>query len=247
MARYFASPSFLPPPSPHPPRSASSRPALATPSRTWCSPTLKSAFALWAHVPRIGDALGSLTLHTLIAPPPAPIRFPHGLADLAAYFHSLGLLAGIYTDVAHLTCAGYEGSGPGPDNLEGHWPLDALTYAQWGFDMFEADFCNTGGLPANYTAFALYSAARDAIAAATAATGRVIAFYQCNWGEQSPWEWGPQTANLFRNTGDICAPGEIAWGRILSNFDNTIVHSNTPGAAPGLPGTGIGAWNDPGA
>lgn len=63
---------------------------------------------------------------------PDPVKFPFGLANLAAFFHSQGLKAGIYTDVAHLTCAGYEGSGPGPDNLAGHWELDALTFAQVG-------------------------------------------------------------------------------------------------------------------
>ena len=83
---------------------------------------------------------------------PDAVKFPHGLADLADYFHSKGLKAGIYTDVAHLTCAGYEGSGPGGAfPAPGHWPLDALTYAQWGFDMIEADFvsaeyqCGGGG------------------------------------------------------------------------------------------------------
>jgi alpha-galactosidase len=175
---------------------------------------------------------------------PDPIKFPFGLANLADYIHSKGLKAGIYTDVAHLTCAGFEGSGPGGAfPAPGHWPLDALTYAQWGFDMIEADFCNTGGL--NYTALELYTMARDAIAAATAATGRVITFYQCNWGAEEPWNWAPEVANLFRNTGDICSPGSISFDRILSNFDNTIKNSNTPPRLPGLQGTGTGAWNDP--
>jgi hypothetical protein len=107
-------------------------------------------------------------------------------------------------------------------------------------------------------------AAHDAIGAATAATGRDIAvscllssrklaaqctersirkaasfvqFYQCNWGAEDPWLWAPEVANLFRNTGDICSPGSIAWDRILSNFDNTVAHSSTPPATPGLPGT----------
>jgi alpha-galactosidase len=134
---------------------------------------------------------------------PNATKFPHGLADLAAYFHARGLKAGIYTDVKSVTCAGYEGSGPGP-NTSSHWALDALTYAQWGYDMIEADFCNGAG--DNETAFELYRGARDAIAAATAATGRIIAFYACNWGAEAPWEWAPQVANLFRNTGDICSP-----------------------------------------
>ena len=170
--------------------------------------------------------------------------FPNGLADLADYFHSKGLKAGIYTDVKSVTCAGYEGSGPGP-NTTSHWYLDALTYAQWGYDMIEADYCNPSG--DSESAYDLYKHARDAIAAAAASTNRTIAFYQCNWGEQAPWEWAPEVANLFRNTGDICAPGQISFDRILSNFDNTVIHSGTPPSRPGLPGTGIGAWNDPGA
>lgn len=36
---------------------------------------------------------------------------------------------------------------------------------------------------------------------------------------------GPTVSNLFRNTGDICAPGSIHWGNIVSNFDNTVSHS----------------------
>jgi alpha-galactosidase len=171
---------------------------------------------------------------------PNATKFPHGLASLADYFHSKGLKAGIYTDVKSITCAGYEGSGPGP-GAPSHWALDALTYAQWGFDMIEADFCNSAG--SNASAYELYREARDAIAAATAATGRTIAFYICNWGVEQPWQWAPEVGNLFRNTGDICAPGSIAFGNILHNFDNTVIHSSTPPARPGLPGTGIGAWN----
>lgn len=174
---------------------------------------------------------------------PDPVKFPFGLANLTAYFHEKGLLAGIYTDVAWRTCANYEGSGPGPSDPVGHWPLDALTFAQWGFDMIEADFCNTQGV--NLSAYELYKAAHDAIGAASAITGRTVALYQCNWGVDSPWLWAPEVANLFRNTGDICGPGSISWERILSNFDNTVVHSSTPPARAGLPGTGIGAWNDP--
>lgn len=174
---------------------------------------------------------------------PDPVKFPYGLANLTAYIHSKGLKAGVYTDVAHLTCAGYEGSGPAPTNPAGHWALDALTFAQWGFDLIEADFCNTGAL--NMTAYELYKGASHAITAATAATGRPIVFYMCNWGIEAPWTWFPELANLARNTGDICAPGSIHWDRILSNFDNTVQHSSWPAAAPGLPGTGIGAFNDP--
>jgi hypothetical protein len=141
---------------------------------------------------------------------PDATKFPHGLADLSAFFHSRGLRAGIYTDVAAETCAGFEGSGRSKADPVGHWALDALTYAQWGFDMIEADFCHVDDEGDGVTAHVLYSAARDAIAAATAATGRLITFYQCNWGAEAAWLWGPTTANVIRNTGDICSPGSIA-------------------------------------
>lgn len=174
---------------------------------------------------------------------PNATRFPHGLADLAAYFHGRGLKAGIYTDVMSLTCAGYEGSGPGPGRAS-HWPLDALTYAQWGFDMIEADFCGESG--DGESAQQLYANASAAIAAASAATNRTIAFYICNWGDAAPWKWAPEFGNLFRNTVDIqYIAGQCNFPFILRNFDGTVVNSGTPPSRPGVPGTGIGAFNDP--
>ncbi len=124
------------------------------------------------------------------------VKFPLGFKSLCDYFHSKGLLCGIYTDVAHLTCANYEGSGPGPANPAGHWAIDALTFASWGVDLIEADFCNTEGT--NMSALELYTGARDAIAAATAATQHGMVLYQCNWGAEDPWNWAPTVSNLFR-------------------------------------------------
>ena len=115
-------------------------------------------------------------------------RFPFGLANLSTYFHARGLRAGIYTDVAAETCAGYEGSGPSSADQIGHWAIDALTYAQWGFDMIEADFCHTDG---QESAFEMYTRARDAIAAATAATGRQISFCKY-WQHRSRWAGRPK-------------------------------------------------------
>ena len=37
-------------------------------------------------------------------------KFPYGIRNLTDYIHSLGLKAGIYTDVGQRTCAGYQGS-----------------------------------------------------------------------------------------------------------------------------------------
>ncbi len=174
---------------------------------------------------------------------PNATKFPHGLPDLVAYFHGKGLKAGIYTDVMAATCAGYEGSGPGL-NQTSHWPLDALTFAQWGFDMIEADVCGQPG--DGESGPQLYAHASAAIMAAQAATNRTITFYACDWADRNVWDWMPEIANVFRVTTDIqSVAGQCSFQRILNNFDGTVVHSGTPPSRPGVPGTGIGAFNDP--
>ena len=167
---------------------------------------------------------------------PDAVKFPHGLANLADYFHARGLKAGIYTDVMSLTCAGFEGSGPGPNHTS-HWPLDALTYAQWGFDMIEADVCGNPG--DGESGQQLFAHASAAIAEASAAVNRSITFYMCDWADNGIVKWAPPIANLFRNTGDIQhVAGQCNFEFILQNFDGTVINS-------GAEGTGIGAWNDP--
>ena len=50
--------------------------------------------------------------------------------------HSKGLKLGIYEDIGTKTCAGYPGS-------EGHFEIDAQTFADWGVDMVKFDGCNS--------------------------------------------------------------------------------------------------------
>jgi alpha-galactosidase len=69
---------------------------------------------------------------------------------------------------------------------------------------------------------------RDALLA----TGRPIVYSICNWGQQSPWTWGPTTGNLWRTTGDI----SDNWTRMLG-----IIHANLSLASH----AGPGHWNDP--
>lgn len=38
---------------------------------------------------------------------------------------------------------------------------------------------------------------------ALAASGREILYAICNWGQDSPWIWGPSVGNSWRITGDI--------------------------------------------
>ncbi len=67
---------------------------------------------------------------------PDPHRFPSGIPALVTYIHARGLKAGIYTDVGPRTCAGYEGSYQ-------HEEQDITTFASWGIDLVEEDFCST--------------------------------------------------------------------------------------------------------
>jgi alpha-galactosidase len=146
-----------------------------------------------------------------------PQRFPDGMAALAEHVHGLGLRFGVYTDIGPLTCQ----ERPGSLGFEAQ---DARTYAAWGVDFVKVDWCFTAGYdaPSSYARFA----------AGLAEAGRPIVFSICNWGEQSPWIWGPRTGQLWRTTGDIFDH----WVSVLANAIQT-----APYAAAARPG----AWNDP--
>ncbi|HEY2467525.1 MAG TPA: hypothetical protein VGI45_06760 [Terracidiphilus sp.] len=107
--------------------------------------------------------------------------------------------------------------------------LDVRTFASWGIDLIEEDFCNK---PKGFTAPQLYSRVRDAIAQ----SGRPMLFYICNWGADSAWSWAPQIGDAWRSTGDVGDPGRAEWRRILSNFDLNAQHSF---------GGVAGGWSDP--
>ena len=66
---------------------------------------------------------------------PDPKKFPSGIKALADYVHSKGLLLGIYSDAAQLTCAGYTAS-------YGFEEQDAKTFAEWGIDYLKYDYCH---------------------------------------------------------------------------------------------------------
>ena len=66
---------------------------------------------------------------------PDPKKFPSGMKALADYVHSKGLLLGIYSDAAQLTCAGYTAS-------YGFEEQDAKTFTEWGIDYLKYDYCH---------------------------------------------------------------------------------------------------------
>lgn len=117
-----------------------------------------------------------------------PTRFPSGMKSLADYVHSRGLKFGIYTDAGTEDC---DGGGPGS---EGHEELDARTFADWGVDYVKEDWCKSEGLDARQ--------AYTKMSKGILATGRPMVFSVCEWGDNRPWLWAPQIANLWRTTGD---------------------------------------------
>jgi alpha-galactosidase len=163
----------------------------------------------WA-APERDPATGRLTSH--------PVKFPHGIAWLADYVHQRGLKLGIYTSAGTQTCAKTM-----PGALD-HEDIDAQTFADWGVDYLKYDNCNNQGRPA----IERYTKMRDALAR----TGRPIVYSICEWGQNKPWEWGPDTGNLWRTTGDI----NDTWPRLKS-----IIRQNLGLARFARPG----AWNDP--
>jgi alpha-galactosidase len=159
---------------------------------------------------------------------PDPQRFPSGIKALADYVHAKGLRFGIYSCAGIRTCAGYPGS-------RGHEYQDALSYAAWGVDYLKYDWCNTDSL----SAVGAYTTMRDALFAA----GRPIVFSLCEWGDNSPWNWGKNVGHLWRTTGDISSlfDGEVnhgtwtSWGvmKIVEMRKGIRVYA------------GPGHWNDP--
>jgi len=146
-----------------------------------------------------------------------PERFPEGMKALADYVHSKGLKFGLYTDAGRRTCQGRPGS-------YGYEEIDARTYAEWGVDYTKVDWCNAQGLDARTQ----YAKVRDALAKA----GRPIVFSICEWGTNEPWDWGPETGNLWRTTGDI----SDRWTSLIGIVDLNAQYWQS--ARPG-------AWNDP--
>jgi alpha-galactosidase len=168
-------------------------------------------------------------------------QWPHGLAWLTSYIHSLGLKAGIYTD------AGADGCGGAGQGSHGHYQQDVNQFATWGFDAVKVDFC--GGTAMGLDPATAYGQFRDALLANS--SHRPMLFNICNPfepGEYAPgdppygrsvyssYTFGPSTGNSWRTDTDVGFVGSIQWQDVLRNLDADATH---PEAA------GPGHWNDP--
>ena len=153
------------------------------------------------------------------------VRFPNGLPALVEYIHKLGLKAGIYTDIGRHTCyphPQYQGS-------YGHEEQDARTFAAWGIDFVEMDYCNR---EQEHTGRYVY----EKMAAAIKSTGRPMIFYLCCWGNEQPWEWAQGKAQMWRTEFDISLEkNHVEWRRLVGNFESNTDHAVLSGPE---------SWND---
>lgn len=125
-------------------------------------------------------------------------KFPSGMGALAAYIHSKGLKAGIYTDAGENTCGSIwdndkNGIGVG---IYGHIEQDCnLLFKQWKYDFLKVDWC--GGEKMKLDEQTEYTKIIDAVKA----IDKNIVFNVCRW--QFPGEWAIKKADSWRISGDI--------------------------------------------
>ena len=160
------------------------------------------------------------------------VKFPSGMKALAEYIHARGLKFGIYTD------AGSEDCDSGAPGSLGHEEQDAATFAGWGVDFVKEDWCHTEGVNARE--------AYSKMSLAIAKTHRPMIFSMCEWGDNHPWLWAADVANMWRTTGD----SKACWDCGRETKDKlggyprgwTLILDAQP---PLKQYAGPGHWNDP--
>lgn len=119
-------------------------------------------------------------------------KFPN-MKDTCDYIHSLGLKAGIHTTPGPMTCSGREGS-------YGYEEKDAETFAQWGIDWINHDWCSGDMVYKPGEMRAAYAKMGGALRR----TGRPMIYRLSQYGRERVWTWGASVgAHLWRTTGDI--------------------------------------------
>lgn len=156
------------------------------------------------------DAAGNIVVNPKQWPALQAGQKDGDMANIAAYIHSLGLKAGIYTDAGRDGCSMYPDSGPKFLNTgsEAHLDQDFLQFSKWGFDYVKVDWC--GGAKEKLSGALQYARVAHAIQAAEKTTGRKLFFSICEWGSQNPWFWAPGVGDIestiWRTGGDIIPP-----------------------------------------
>jgi len=109
-------------------------------------------------------------------------RFPD-MKALGDYIHNQGLNFGLESAATEHTCAGYPGS-------LGHDAQDAATYAAWGVDYLQYDWCPVPSLD-DVPPPTDQPAAFKGMRAALNKTSRDIVFAADTFGDRDPGDWAP--------------------------------------------------------
>jgi len=150
------------------------------------------------------------------------------MQGLAAYIHSKGLKAGLYTSPGPLTCAQCAGSYE-------HEAQDAKTFAEWGFDFLKYDWCSYSRVAKEKT-LDEYQRPYKLMWSELQKLDRDIVFNLCQYGMGDVWKWGGTVGHCWRTTGDL---GLEKSGTLPGFY--SIGFSNAKHWEYAKPG----AWNDP--
>jgi alpha-galactosidase len=146
---------------------------------------------------------------------------------MAAYIHSKGLKAGIYTSPGPETCGGFTGSYQ-------HEAQDAKQFAGWGFDFLKYDWCSYGNILGNtHVTTEIYQKPYSLMGAELKKQNRDMVFNLCQYGMGQVWKWGAEVGGNSWRTGD-----DLGFG-LNRLFE--VALKNAGYAAYAKPG----AWNDP--
>jgi alpha-galactosidase len=158
-------------------------------------------------------------------------RFPD-MKALAAYIHSKGLKAGLYTSPGQTTCGGCVGAYQ-------HEEQDARQFAAWGFDFLKYDWCSYESVAPHASLAGLQKPYRK-MGDILKTLDRDMVLNHCQYGMGSVWQWGRKVGgHSWRTAGDLGAPYQgIAINVFRDGFDlygrNELQKYSGPGG-----------WNDP--
>jgi alpha-galactosidase len=156
-------------------------------------------------------------------------RFPD-MPALAAYIHTKGLKAGLYSSPGPLTCGGFTGSYQ-------HEEIDARTFAAWGYDFRKYDWCSYTSVAPQKLTLTDYRQPYDLMGGILKKLDQDMVFNLCQYGMGDVGTWGADTGgNSWRTTGDL---GNVLGSRLPGFYSVAFMNAGLSSYA------GPGHWNDP--